>query len=316
MSPADGAAGSLAVPLVLAALAVVLAGPLPALLAGRHWLRRTPRAALLLVQGGALAAVLAALGAGLAVASAHVWQRDVDLGGGIVAGAALLLTAVVAGRLVWSGHRVGTRLRALRRRHRAQVDVLARAERLGPGTGRVHVLDHELPMAYCLPGVQHGRVVVSAGTLEQLGPDEVRGVVAHERAHLRARHDLVLEGFSVLHEAFPRWVSSRQALAEARLLVEVLADRRAARAVGPRPVARALVALAGSRAPSAALGVAGVAGAAGAVDAGAASPLLERVRLLGEEGSHRVQATLVVLAALAVVAVPTAFVATTWLAAL
>ena len=72
----------------------------------------------------------------------------------------------------------------------------------------VRVLDHEVPLAYCLPGRRTSRVVVSAGTLGLLAGDEVDAVLAHERAHLRARHDLVLEAFDVLHRAFPRWVSS------------------------------------------------------------------------------------------------------------
>ena len=59
-----------------------------------------------------------------------------------------------------------------------------------------------------------------------LEPDELDAVLSHEQAHLRARHDLVLEAFTVLHEAFPRWVSSRAALDEVAMLVEVLADRQ------------------------------------------------------------------------------------------
>ena len=50
--------------LVLGLLAVLLAGPVPALMARVPLLRRTPRAAMVLWQSVALAAVLAALGAG------------------------------------------------------------------------------------------------------------------------------------------------------------------------------------------------------------------------------------------------------------
>ena len=49
-----------------------------------------------------------------------------------------------------------------------------------------------------------------------LGRAELAAVLAHERSHLRARHDLVLEAFTVLHRAFPRWVSSAAAHHEVR----------------------------------------------------------------------------------------------------
>ena len=287
--------------LVLAALAVFLAGPVPAAMARWSRLRRTPVAAMLLWQSVALAAILAALGAGLSLVTDHAWRRGADAGPQVasyaVAAVALGLTALVAGRLLLSGHLVGTSLRQLRRRHREQVDLLARQE------GRMSVVEHDVPVAYCLPGLTHARVVVSAGALAQLAPEEVDAVVAHERAHLRARHDLVLEAFTVLHRAFPRWVSSRAALAQVRLLTEVLADRAAVRSVGARPLARALLALAEGRVPAAALGV-------------ATEGLVERVRLLRDTGGHGLQAAGLVAIAAALLVLPTAFVAAPWLLSL
>ena len=132
-------------------------------------------------------------------------------------------------RLGLSGHRVGTSLRSLRRHHREQLDLVTEQR------GRLAVLETEQPLAYCVPSLRTSRVVVSQGALDRLAPDELDAVLAHERAHLRARHDLVLEAFSVLHRAFPRWVSSASALREVRMLVEVLADRTAARDAGAQP---------------------------------------------------------------------------------
>lgn len=51
-------------PVVLLVLALLLTGPVPALLARATWPLRVPRAALVLWQAVALAAVLSALGAG------------------------------------------------------------------------------------------------------------------------------------------------------------------------------------------------------------------------------------------------------------
>ena len=295
----------MATPLLLGLLAVLLAGPAPTLLARLHRTRVTPRSAMVLWQAVALAAVLAALGAALSLVTGTAWRRTPDLAPYAIAGVALLVAGLVLGRLLLSGHLVGTDLRALRRRHRDQLDLLARADARLPGPAAVRVLEHDLPDAYCVPGRRAERVVVSVGALDRLSADEVTAVVAHERAHLQARHDLVLEAFSVLHHAFPRWVSSAAALAEVRLLVEVLADRAAARDGRRSALGSALVTLAEGRAsgPDFALAAAG-------------PDLLVRVRLIGDRGPHRLQSALLLGLAVAVLVVPTAFVVLPWLAGL
>lgn len=287
-------------PLVLGLLAVLFAGPVPRLLARWPVLRHTPRAAMLLWQSVALAAVLAAVGAGLSLFTSHAWRETPGALGAVIAGIALALTFLVVGRLLLSGHRIGTTLRALRRRHREQLDLIAHTER------GARVVDHDVPVAYCVPGMHGARVVVSAGALSRLATEEVEAVLTHERAHLRARHDLVLEAFSVLHRAFPRWVSSEAALAEVQLLVEVLADRAAARSTGSLPLARALVAMASGRAPQAALAVSG----------GSTVTLVDRVELLKDRQPRRAQTVLLLVAAAAVLALPTAFVVLPWLTSL
>ncbi len=79
------------------------------------------------------------------------------------------------------------------------------------------------------------RVVVSEGTLTTLSDAEIAAILSHEHAHLRARHDLVLEMFTAVHAAFPRFVRSANALDAVRLLIELLADDAAVRAAGPTP---------------------------------------------------------------------------------
>ena len=108
------------------------------------------------------------------------------------------------------------------------------------------MLEVAQPLAYCLPGVR-SRVVVSEGTLESLTEAEVAAILSHERAHLRARHDLVLEAFTAAHAAFPRFVRSASALDAVQLLVELLADDAAVRVAGRAPLARALVTCASGR---------------------------------------------------------------------
>src|SRR5690606_4331065 len=121
--------------------------------------------------------------------------------GPLAAGTALI-TLTVVGRLLLSGHLVGTSLRVVRRQQREELDLLAEWR------GRVRVVEHDVPVAYCVPSVTAPRVVISDATLNRLDEHQLDAVFAHERAHLSARHDLVLEAFTVLHRAFPRWVSS------------------------------------------------------------------------------------------------------------
>jgi len=283
-------------PVVLGALAVLLAGPLPRALSGLGRLRRTPAAAMLLWQSTALAAVLAALGAGLSLATDRLWQPPVATGDLLVAVLAGGVTVVVAARLLLSGHRTGTALRRMRRLHRERVDLVAQVD------GGVSVLDHDLPVAYCVPGMTGSRIVVSRSTLATLAPAELGAVLEHERSHLRARHDLVLEAFTVLHRAFPRWVASGAARHEVEVLVEVLADRAAVRAGDRRALLTALLALAGSRAPEGSLGSAG--------------SLADRVEVLRDTGSHRLQAAALVVLAAAILALPTLLVVLPWLSGL
>ena len=284
-------------PVLLGALAVLLAGPLPRLVSRWRGLRRTPSAAMLLWQSTALAAVLAALGAGLSLATDRLWQPPVARGDVVIAALAGAVTVVVAARLLLSGHRTGTALRRMRRQHRERVDLVARMD------DGVSVLEHDLPVAYCVPGMSGARIVVSRSTLTRLSTSELRVVLEHERSHLRARHDLVLEAFAVLHRAFPRWVASGAAREEVEVLVEVLADRAAVRSGDRRALVSALLALAGSTAPAGALGSAG-------------SSIAARVEVLRDTGRHRVQAVVVLLVAAALLAAPTVLVVVPWLAGL
>ncbi|WP_377638934.1 M56 family metallopeptidase [Oryzobacter terrae] len=239
------------IPIVLAGLAVLLAWVAPGLLARRHRFRRTPRAALVAWQAVTVGGILAALAAAPAAVPLLV-GGDTPLEHPWLVAAAGVLSGAVLVRLLVTGHDVGMRLRRVRARHREIVDVVGAPDE-ATGDVRVRVLQHPTPTAYCIPGRQ-SRVVLSQGVLDALPHDQLSAVVAHEHAHLRGRHDLLLEFFSVAHEAVPRPLHSDAALAEVSLLVEALADRAAVRRSGEVATARALVALAEGRTPDAALG--------------------------------------------------------------
>lgn len=210
--------------LALALLAVGLSWLLPPLLARARWLQEVPRAGVALWQSVALAAVLAAIGAVLA-APEEAW-RALQGAEGAQVGPALFIAAAVAGvgagvivvRLVATTVRLGLDTRRRRARHHEMLDLLE-----GPQPRRVHVLASAIPMAYCVPG-QTGRVVLTEAVVDALDPDQVQAVIAHERAHLRARHDLVREAFTALHVAFPTVVRSGVAREAVDHLLELLAD--------------------------------------------------------------------------------------------
>jgi Zn-dependent protease with chaperone function len=240
--------------LILAAVAV-LCVPAAAALTVARWPRRSPAAAIVLWQalglGWGLAAVgaLAALGAdqrpGVAQGTYALAGRLIQGRGLIEAGPAglppavrllslatsVLLFLLLSGALVAASAAV---LRA-RRRQRALLNLLAHGDPKVPGA---LVVDYPAAAAYCVPGLRSA-IVISAGTLALLDQAELTAVLAHERAHLRERHDLVLLPFTALLRAFGWSAVARAAYAAVAMLVEMLADDRALR---HRPVAAEKVA--------------------------------------------------------------------------
>jgi Zn-dependent protease with chaperone function len=299
-------------------VALVLSGPVPAVLARASWPMRAPRAAIVLWQSIALAAVLSAFSAGIAIASrlfapgpdgrpTATVTSEIDALGWPLWGALVIvfaLTLVIGARLMFAVLQVAIATRRRRAHHRMMVDLLDMSHESNPPevcikASGLRILDVKQPLAYCLPGVR-SRVVVSEGTLKSLSDSEIAAILSHERAHLRARHDLVLEMFTAVHAAFPRFVRSGNALDAVRLLIEMLADDAAVRAAGPTPLARALVACASGRTPS------------GALAAGGPTTLL-RVRRLGGKPNSRVFAATAYLGAAAVLVLPTLALALPWL---
>jgi hypothetical protein len=233
---------------------VLLAGWLTAqALLRSGWPERSPRAAIVCWQAVGLALGLSAIGLPLALAVGPTAGGDgtavalLRLAGDALAGRPiplgpprLVLVAAglaVAARLLWTTVGCLVRTTRQRRRHRDLLALVARADPAAPGA---LVLDHPGAAAYCLPGVRP-RVVVSAGVLDLLDGGQLAAVLSHERAHGRARHDLVLLPFAALCRALPgvRW--ARTAEEAVALLVEMAADDRARRSHADRVLAAALV---------------------------------------------------------------------------
>jgi beta-lactamase regulating signal transducer with metallopeptidase domain len=262
-----------------AMLAVLAVGSVVAahMLTAARWTWRAPRSAIALWQAVGFAWGVAAVGAlvGFGVAPYErgvagglmslATDRDATrlgplhvaaLAAGVALAAVLLAVLVVAA--------VG--VVRVRRRHRALLALVAHGE---PGLAGALVVDHPAAAAYCVPGVR-SQVVVSAGTLRLLDRAELAAVLAHERAHARERHDLVLLPFASLLRVFPQTGIVARAVASVELLVEMAADDRARQTRPARELATALLRFAAAGpapSPSGTLGI-------------AETPVLTRVRRL------------------------------------
>jgi Zn-dependent protease with chaperone function len=234
---------------LLAAYALAAGFGAPAALC-RDWARRSPRIAIglwIMLAASWLAAITLAgrtLIAPLAwpAASSRAAGNLVGLPGGTTAAVAgLLLTAAVVVRASWH---LARGLARARRGHRAHAAFLTAAGRPDQALDAV-ILDDDPPAAYCLPHGRH-RVVISAGTLSRLSPGQVQAVLAHERAHLRGHHHLMLATAAALARAFPPVPLLARAPAELAVLAEMTADDDAARRHDPADLAAALVTLAGA----------------------------------------------------------------------
>jgi Zn-dependent protease with chaperone function len=239
--------------LLLAVIAVALAWPVPILLAGARWPSKAPGTALVLWQSIALAGGLSMIGALLVyglIPFGHTLPDGVAglsrtlLGAALPAGTGLdhvfaLCSAFVLGlHLVLNLVATIVRSERQRRRHRNLVRLLSEPLQGRPGT---RVIDHAAPVAYCLPGATRSVTVLSNGMIDLLSADELRAVIAHETAHLRQQHHVVLLAFKSWHSALPWFPIANRAENAVALLVEMLADDQARHVVDDRTLARAIV---------------------------------------------------------------------------
>ncbi|WP_219415223.1 M56 family metallopeptidase [Pseudonocardia nigra] len=247
----------------LLVLGLLLAEPVSRALSAAHWPARDPVGALLFWQAVGLAGGLALLGSGVVYGLAPLGptlsdavpnavdalaEGELGLRLGLTHVLALLAALALALRLVGVLVAVTVRTLRARRRHRDLLDLLGTPWPAAPGA---RVLDHPVPVAYCLPGLR-SRLVLSAGVLDALDPPGVRAVLAHERTHLRERHDLVVLPFVAWGATAPFVRGMVCAQLAVAALIEMRADDVAASRVEPAQLTGALRAMGGA-APAAAL---------------------------------------------------------------
>ncbi len=237
-----------AVLLVFVALAAALG---PRLLLGAAWVQRAPGWGILAWQALTVSVVAAIALVGLTLAApltplaefiarlcrttpAEVIEHYQTPAGIWVAYLAALAAAGLAVRMLWLT--TSTVVNAARGRS-TQLNLLRVLGTEHPD-GFV-IVKHPKPLVYCLPGLRK-RVVVTSAALEMLDTHELELVLAHERSHLRSRHDLALALADVLRRALGPLAVFRVAHEQVSTLIEMQADDAAHDRHG---LARALVTL-------------------------------------------------------------------------
>ncbi|MFD3553478.1 M56 family metallopeptidase [Streptomyces goshikiensis] len=176
---------------------------------------------------------------------------------------------------------------------------LRQARALAAGSrSELVVLEEERPDAYALPG-RPGRIVITSGMLRALSAAEREVLLAHERAHLRGRHHVLVAIVELAAHCHPGLRAVREPL---RYALERTADESAAQVVGDRRLtARAIgrAALAARTSPALHRPGFALAATAGLVPLRVAALLAQPART-GVLGAPRCMAALTLLACLAV----------------
>ncbi|WP_132994247.1 M56 family metallopeptidase [Gordonia zhaorongruii] len=245
--------------LVVALLTTALSGP-RMVRAAAPALTRSPRAAVAILAGGVAVWSIAFMAMGPLTAwmvtgkgggdsagicrrcleSSNPWAEPVFHTGipttVLMSGPALLVAvAVMAVMMRAVPGAIATRRSAARVRARAHTEIVR--------GHRVLVTSDVHPQAYALSR-RHGGIVVSAGALDALEPEELDAVLAHEAAHLHQRHHLIaMLSNHIAHVLRP--IPLIHAVASAiPLYLEVAADNAAREQTGTRALVTALLRLA------------------------------------------------------------------------
>ncbi|MFZ7088341.1 M48 family metalloprotease [Curtobacterium sp. RRHDQ10] len=223
---------------VLLAVAVAVVALAPRGLTRWAWTIDRPRTALAAWSGSVVLGVVGFVG-GIALVALAGRPADDPFGivGSPTHGVHLVVAvAGVAAFVIAVRVRPGPEHVAVREAMRAG----AAPHRLVDGT-IVAVVEADHALACAVPG-RSGGVLVSSGLRARLDDREFAAVVAHEAAHLRGRHALVVAVAESIERAVP-WVPGARAMARStRVLVEFAADDAAARRTGADVVARAVLA--------------------------------------------------------------------------
>ncbi|MFE2586284.1 M56 family metallopeptidase [Streptomyces sp. NPDC059378] len=245
--------------LLLSAVALAAAVPIPRALTRAVWPEREPVVALWVWQCLVATVLLCCLTALVLSAAAvfHTVRVQVfapappsvteayDLSG--APPWATALTLLLACGAAWTTAMLLRELvEARRRRGLARAHLRERAPDLPPGLpgarGPLLVLEDEYPDAWWLPG-HPPQLVVTTGALHRLTAHQLDAVLTHERDHARAHHDWLLHLSTALATGFPRVPLFTHFCEQTHRLVELAADDTASRRCGHLTTALALIEL-------------------------------------------------------------------------
>lgn len=256
--------------LVLAGYAALLLFAVAPALGAARWTSQAPRLGVLAWHVLSVSSIgaLALAGLTLAIPAAELTGNLADLfeacalnlrqqyatpGGAALSMAGLTIAGLIVVRVAYGFSREWATATRTRRHHRRALAVLGRRD----DAVRALVMACDRPAAYCVPGRGGGEVVVTTTALSRLNPEELRAVLAHERAHLRGRHHLIVLLSAGLRRAFPFVPPLRSAHERVAQLVELIADDRAAGRTSRTTLASALLVLGSATVPAATLGAGG-----------------------------------------------------------
>lgn len=168
---------------------------------------------------------------------------------------ALLAVTIVV--VLHTGRRV---VRAMLRTQRCNQRHAEAVRIVGRPTQHRGVLSIEADRAavYCVSGGGTSAIVATTAALRLLDDEGLNAVLAHERAHLRGRHHLLVGALTALATALPRLPLMRHAAQCVPPLLEMCADDAAIRHHRRTPLVAGLVVLStGHRLPEGSLAAAG-----------------------------------------------------------
>lgn len=214
---------------------------------------------------------------------------------------ALSAAALLSAHLVFTLWLTYFRISRQRRRHRDLLNLLSSPSSDRPDT---LVINHDAPVAYCLPGGSRSVTVLSDGLMNLLSPEELKAVLLHEETHLAQHHHLLLWAFAAWRSALPWLPTSKLAQRAVSSLIEIMADDVALRSVSKSTLvtAIALVASGSAQLPASSL----VGGGAEQIDTSATTSARLGRLLTDQEPLSRGQQALVLIGSGLLLAVPTA----------
>ena len=193
-------------------------------------------------------------------------------GGAVTSAIGALFAVALVGRTGWCIAHELLHVRAARTRQAHALRLVCQGQR----ANGAFLIEAPEPAIFCVPGRER-RVIFTTSAWNVLSAPERAAVMAHEQAHLRWRHHLVVAVARGTARAWPGFRLFQAAADELGRLVEVHADDVASQRHGRRVLGSALLHLTDAYRPAGTMGAAG-GSLAGRVTRLAAPPVPLRTR--------------------------------------